>query len=279
MGYCPECETVVAPEWSTCPDCGTEVLELSVRPTDETTPTMARGERGGRDDRLLVPFALQFPLTDGLQPLVITAALVLLSPLVLPVVMLVGYGMRIARTAARGEAGLPSPHPWGQTLTDGGLFLVAMVPLFIIGGLVTLVSLIVLLLGGENPVVLGIVGIVAFGFSYLGGAVVPTIIATGSVVATYKDRQFLTVAQTMTYLKGFITQMVCSVVALGLILGLTAVLAGSLVGLPILFALTLAIAAYVIPVSWTIWGAIARDAANVGLLPPVDADSSLELTF
>lgn len=188
--------------------------------------------------------ALRFPRTgdDWIPTLLIGAALIPLSLLVLPAFVLQGYFVRVMRAAANGEARAPSFTDWGGLFVDGlKLIVIGVVASIVINVPVWLLQFAAL--GGNGTgagagpstlawvVVLLILALsLAFGY-FLPAAYANFAVEGGSFSAAFDLSTIWDGATTGSYAKAWLLAVVVGVVLGGIALLLSLVL----IGLPLLF--------------------------------------------
>lgn len=85
------------------------------------------------DEEKALSFAIDYPKRAGWKPVLVGAALVLLSFFIIPLIILVGYGYRVARSAAADRPLPPEMDDWGGFLVDGLRFIaVFLVPTIVV---------------------------------------------------------------------------------------------------------------------------------------------------
>ena len=177
--------------------------------------------------------AVSFPTDsdDRVATILVGGVLTVLSVLVVPGVVLQGYGVRAMGAAARGERAAPSFTEWGRLLVDGA----KMVVVQFVYGLVVLVPIGVLILvgaistgatgpgtgpGGAPRVLLGLVGVGMFlliaALGLLAAYFVPAATANyaieGSFGAAFDVSTVVRGALTSEYAVGWVLAMLAFVV-------------------------------------------------------------------
>lgn len=275
---CPSCGTGLEPPTDRCPQCGTEPrreVETSGVVGEGTLP----GEHG-HDDGIFA-FALRYPLSNDWGPILFGALLTLLSVFVVPALFLLGYSVRVGRAAARGDDAIPDYDDWSALLENGLLYVVAMVP-YVLASTVAVavpfalasqldgpVAWLLAVVGGAVSVVLGVAM----------AAVIPTLVATGSVRETYAGLRFARVAFSGEFLVGLFVYVGVSVVLQTALLVVAVVLLVTIVGALVIPFLVLFAAAYTTYVTWALWGYVCWDADDHEVLGRLEPGASLDVAF
>lgn len=219
-------------------------------------------------------FGIKYPFSGGWKPIGIGALVaVLASLLILPIVVLWGYRYRLSRAGARGDEGAPQFNNFGSLIINGLWIIVAFVPyVLVIGVLTAVIAGIGSLL--PEPVAVGVLFVWILGATYAGLAIHPTFVATGSVRETYAGLLFFRVAVTRTYFVGFLLGLVLRVLVaivaiLVFVISIITVI-GPLVVLYVWYA-------YDEFIPGAVWGHVARDLSQQGLLPAVSQMDELDL--
>lgn len=258
MPACPACHEPV-PDVRYCPFCGTE---LAPAPPD-------RGP---------IAYAFAYPLDRNWQPISFTALFLLFAFLLFPLVYVAGYAYRIGRAAVRNDPVPPSFGAAAGILRDGAIVIATVVPfvLLVCGAVLapvviaaqldvwalTLLATPILLVGG-----------------YATGSLYATLLATGSVTATYRGFRFLTFARTRAYFTA-----VLLLVGIGLLVGTIVLVSGLLVFVSVaavfvflpVYLVVGAFMAYVPPVLLAYYY---RTAAEDGAVPPPFEPRRLAATY
>jgi predicted flap endonuclease-1-like 5' DNA nuclease len=194
--------------------------------------------------------AIEYPLEgdDAAMRLVIGGALVLLSPLVIPNVLIGGFSVAICRTVVEGRPEPPAFDDWGKLAVDGlavvAISLVYWLPALVVGTVGFGTVAIVLFGIGRDPgtlagplsVVLAFGGgLLALAYSVVVGYVLPASIVnyarTGDLSAAWNFGTIRTIVVNGDYAKGWL-------VGVGLLFAFNAAassLIWILVGFPVLF--------------------------------------------
>lgn len=276
--YCPSCGELVSEEAATCAHCGS-ALDGSGGDGRVTGGTSA-GSSSHQSS--LFEFALRYPFSNGWGPLLIGAVLSFLNFLVVPQFLLNGHAIRAGRAAARGDERLPDYDDWGELLINGLLQLIATLPYVVVA--VTVAFAIVVAIGAAGDSAAGgAIALLALPvfllLGYVGGAIVPTLLATGSVSDTYADARFLRVAFGREYLVGFFVLVAVQLVAFVAIAFGFLLLAITIIGIPVAFVGLFVASAYMIYLQWTFWGYVCWNADDDAVLGPLDSAESLDLEF
>lgn len=241
MPRCTGCGAWVDDE-TFCDRCGAKLPDdapddrwhqhSSQGPQSESEPA-----RTGADDEQRPPqrreptvqFLLRQPLRAGHRPLVVSAVLLLASPLVIPVLALFGYSHRLGRSVAVGAMTPPSYGDWGRLVVDGvGLLAVLVVPslLWTAGAVaVTWLLLFALPFAGGLVVLTALFGLL--GLVWLTSACVAALAGTNSVAATFTRGR----VRSLLAGDGYLTLWLVLVVFVFLLALVVAVLSGSLYAL------------------------------------------------
>ncbi|MDZ7730255.1 MAG: DUF4013 domain-containing protein [Natrialbaceae archaeon] len=280
MAYCPSCD-VTRDEGQFCAECGTELIQPDESAPSDPDPHEAYG---------LFEFSLRYPFASGLGPTVLGAGLTLLSILILPYFMLLGYGFQLGRASARGDAEPPGAGDWTAMLRDGVLVVLAPLPIAILGFAVMGALWLVAMAAGDTLVVALVTGVIVLLYlvvAYIAGAILPVLIATGSVTACYRDLLVLRFALSKQYLVGFVVlllvQLLIWTVIMTIVSMVSVVLILTFIGiillLPLFIVTYLLALPYTLFVSDALWGYVCREAAEDGALPAVEEEDSLSATL
>ena len=219
-------------------------------------------------------FSLKYPLSAGWKPIGIGAVIGLFATfLIFPIIVLWGYRYRISRAGARGDDSAPSFDDFGSIIWNGVILLIAFLPYALVVGVLTVA---VLAIGSivNEAFMIGIIFLWMILAGYVGVAIHPTFVATGSISETYSGLLFLKVAATREYLIGFL---------LGIVLRF---LVGIAMFLLFIVTIITLIGPFVVLFVWyaydefipgAIWGHVARDLAEQELLPEVAPADELDL--
>lgn len=274
---CPACGEPVAAASSTCAHCGA-VLDGSGGSSQSGSDGSGVGA-SSLDGASTFDFALRYPFTREWDPIAIGAVLSLLGAFVLPTFVLNGYAVRVGRAAARGDDDVPEYGDWGELLVDGLLYFLATLPYAIVAtGLAFVLFVAVVAVGDAGGVALALLAVPGFLLlGYVGGAIVPTLVATGSVRDTYADLRFVRVALSREYLTGFLILVAMQVAAAVVVLVAAVLLILTVVGVPIAFVGLLAAQAYLQYVTWALWGRVCRSAGEDSPLHPTGRVAGLDV--
>jgi len=217
MPRCSGCSEWVEEDQRFCGYCGLKIPDETggsrwdQSDQTESSPETDESRTGlGRAEEELAPpkresvlrFVLGHPLGRGRRPVLVSAALLLGSVLVLPALLLAGYSYRVGRGVVLGEERPPAYGNWGRLLMDGTrLVIVASLPTLLWTlGTVLLLSVMVFLL----PVSDGFVPLVSVlsgaGLLWLLGSYVVAFVGNDSVVSTFLGGRARTVRTDPSYL-------------------------------------------------------------------------------
>lgn len=214
----------------------------------------------------LIEYPLKYPVADGYEQLLIGCGLLLCSVLIVPFFAFQGYVFRLGRAAMRRDPRPPTYDDWGGLIRDGGLFILALLPLLLLTWGLT-GGAIYLILTSEQFGLAGVLLLLLLPISYVGGAIFPTFLATGSVSETYSGARFLKFAFSLPYLKGILVAFAISS-GIGIVVGTVAQIIGFFwfLIIPLFIALGLQLAANVYSVCFVaaLWGWVYADATDDG---------------
>lgn len=132
MPYCPTCGAEITTEQRFCPSCG-RALAANTREGDrQRTRRPDDPDRGG-----LLGWSIGYPGRAGIGTVVIGGVLGLLMILVVPLLILIGYMVRLTGAAGRGEPAPPEFDDLGGMLRDGVVWLVIVVAMVLALGLLS----------------------------------------------------------------------------------------------------------------------------------------------
>ena len=275
--YCESCGDVIKQEAEICPHCGVRNASGG-----GGASTGASGQAAAADPHSegLFSFAVKYPISMGWMPIIIGAVMTLFSFLILPIIVLYGYGYRLGRAAARGDDVGPEFDDWGGLIKDGALLFVAFLPFgIILFGIFGFMFLIAALL--DSLAVTLIIGLIAFVIYlvaiYVGGAILPAFIATGSLKGTYAGGRFLKIATTKDYAIGFVFLFVITFVislVLNIVIGFISLITlgiGSILGVPV----SLVLGPYLFYLAASLFGFVIWD-SDSAKIPDVASDAKLE---
>lgn len=306
MAYCRECGAPMDESDAFCAHCGTEVAgpdQVADRDAGRSAePSGAAGQsanrhaagdrsagraRDGRqrsateparpasDEDLLqereggLDFATYYPTNGGWGPLLLSGLLVILSFLLVPAILLLGYGYRVGRAAALGRPTPPEFHDWGGLFFDG----LRMAVLFVLAGLVWFVLAIAVLtpvmaVFGEGV----IAGLVTYAtiplLYYVVGLFVTAFVGSDSVIGAFTDGRVTTLLGSQY----FFTSAIWGIIWYFVLSVMTGVLVLTVVGWLWGYGYTvLSMSAF--------WGYVHYRAVQKGVLdPPVDDDPTADPT-
>jgi len=226
------------------------------------------------DETSLSGFTLKYPFSGGWKPIGIGALVAVFSTfLVLPIIALWGYRYRLSRAGARGDESAPQFNNISSIVLNGLWLILAFLPYILVVGVLTVVVAGIGTLLSES-IAIGVLLVWIIGATYAGLAIHPTFVATGSVRRTYAGLLFLRVAVTRTYLVGFLLGFV-----LRFLVGIVAILMFvisiiTIIGPFVVFFIWYAYDEYI---PGAVWGHVARELSQQGLLPAVSPMDKLDL--
>ena len=226
------------------------------------------------DETSLSGFTLKYPFSGGWKPIGIGALVAVFSTfLVLPIIALWGYRYRLSRAGARGDESAPQFNNIGSVVLNGLWLILAFLPYILVVGVLTVVVAGIGSLLSES-VAIGVLLVWIIGATYAGLAIHPTFVATGSVRRTYAGLLFLRVAVTRTYLVGVLIGVV-----LRIIIAIVALIASvvSIITIVGPFIVLFVWYAYDEFIPGAVWGHVARELSQQGLLPTVSPMDELDL--
>ena len=270
MPYCPSCGSETT-GGNYCTECGEA---LSVEPAD------AEEEAQPTRDQSMSPFGfmLSYPLANGWKPFTITALCLAFSWLIIPYFLVYGYAYRLGRTAIRGDVAPPGYDDWIGILTDGIILFVATLPvilaLFVIAGIPFILGAV---LESFGLIVLGI--LLYFLVIYVGAAVVPVFLATGSVTATYRGLQFLRFVGTVQHLKALIVIVFLSI-TLSVVFGIFLIgMILTIIGILFIPFVYLGFVTYTTLLPFAIFGHYYDESVDRERMPPIHEEDRLTAKF
>lgn len=307
MPYCQQCDKTVD-GGRYCPDCGSELVQPSAdrnqwgteretgsdadasgwgepaeTPEGHSGPQTARPAEAddGEDYFQKGPlgFALTYPIADGWEQMLISAGLLFLAGLVIfPFVFVYGYAYRLGRAAIRGDHRPPEYGDWGGLFVDGLLVSIVGIPVFI-AGLLAIAVPFGLSTALDAPSVLLLAVPLYLATLYVGGGVLPTFMATGSITDTYRDLQFLEFVKTANYLKALVFGFL-AVFGITLAMMLVfVVLLITVVGVLLAFPLLILVQPFVVFVPFLLFAYFYRESMLEGVVPELKNESSLGAEF
>jgi len=306
MPRCSSCGEWVEEDQRFCGYCGLKIPEETdgsrwdqpdVASEETETPDEGgegRTDAGRASDGLAPPkrgsvleFVLGYPLRRGRRPVLVSAALLLGSVLVLPALLLAGYSYRLGRGVVLEAEQPPEYGNWGQLLMDGTrlIIVVSLPTLLWTLGTVFLLSVVVFLLPVSGRFVALVSALSGAGLLWFLGAYVVAFVGNDSVVSTFLGGRARTVRTDPSYLGHWLLVVVLTVVALVaalLVAGPVLLVLAADVGLPVVLVLavpTLGGLALVFGVAMlvglTYAGYIYHGAANRGVVPPPAANPGM----
>lgn len=281
MPYCPECDTTES-EGRYCPECGTEM----VQPSDEASaragsePLTESGREPTRDyfQKGPIGFSFSYPIADGWTPILITAGLIFFSWLLIPYLFIYGYAYRLGRAAMRGDSRPPEYDDWVGLLVDGVLLIVVMIPYMLV--IAVFVGIPFALAISLESIGIGLLaGVLYFVAIYVGAGILPTFMATGSVVETYRGLRFLEFVRTMSYLKALALIVILSIV-ISIIVGIVAlILLITIIGILLLVPLYLLVGPFVTFLPFLMFAYYYREALEKEEVSPMSRSEELGAEF
>jgi len=252
MVLCSDCsEDVAEMDDGYCPHCGTKLqvnhsmADTGADGTDrDKSPQVAAD--GGRQQGLL-SFAFDFPRRRGYKPLLIGGGLFLLSFLIVPYFLILGYSYRVGRAAAIGHSEPPAFSDWGGLAFDG-------LRLFAFGIILGIPAGILQLVGAQITPVLGIVLSLAIGLVFPAFQV--AFLGSGSITDALTDGSALSIIPTGFYVKSLLLSIVMGI-ATSILFVLSII---TIIGW--LFVL-----AFIVFVAQAFWGYVYFQAAQKGIVP------------
>jgi len=292
---CPHCDASVDGGSRICPDCGRTLRTASddggwefgserdesrgswnATGPDRTTesgpdrttgsreeiPTADVDEPRLQDARDKIEFPVTFPQSGGWSPVVVAGAALLLSFLVLPLFVLIGYCSRVCRAAAQGARKAPPFDDWGGLLKEGVLLSVATLG----AGVVLAVAVLALALladaAGSLAFVWLLLPVYFFGV-YAIRAVMTLYAVTLDFGAAFSPSNVWSLAFTAEYFVTFLVEMLLTL-ALGIVAGIAAF---TLVGWIWVYA-------YIFVATSALWGLFFYEFDTSRLDLPADKDTA-----
>lgn len=219
----------------------------------------------GRGPSNALDFSFSFPKQNGWMPVLISTVLALFSFLIVPAILLAGYGFRVARWAAADQAQPPTYSDWGGLVVDGvrfgllsvltgfGFFLIYVLTFGGVFGATAVGDptgeLFVLIL----PLfVLGYVGIFV-----LVNAVMTVFVGNDSLVGAFTDGRLISLLKSWYFYKAFVFFVALNIIFQMLFFVSILTIVGPLV-----------VNAYMILAFGAYWGYVYREAASRSIVPP-----------
>jgi hypothetical protein len=206
-------------------------------------------------------FAFGYPVRDSWKPLLLSSVLILFSFLLIPGLIVAGYGFRVARAAALGRPNPPKFDDWGGFIFDGlrllavtlipGLALMLIVGVGLLGALATdALAVLVLLL---------IVAYVALLYAIY--AFMTAFVGSNSVIGAFTDGRATSLLASGHYLKSVLLFIVFNI-ALSILISIASItFVGIFIG-----------AAFQIIAFGAFWGYVYYRAVEKGIVPPATPD-------
>ncbi len=123
MPHCPECGLWVHPADPSCLACEADLshMDMATHEGEEGAGLMAEEVSRGRlqTEMQMVEFGYSFAVKRGLRPVIVSAVLLALSWLVLPLFALLGYVANMGRDAAQGRDNIPEMTDITSYMGDG----------------------------------------------------------------------------------------------------------------------------------------------------------------
>lgn len=276
--FCESCGEIIKEMAEVCPHCGVRNKHQSG--TVGGTGTATTGGDDPHSDGIF-EFSLKYPLSNDLMPIVMGTILLFFFWLLIPIFLFSGYTYRVGRAAARGDDAIPDYDDWGALLKNGLLLFVVNLPyaILVTVGTVGVILVAIQLEGGAALALLLLAMVLFVPIAYVGGAILPTFLATGSVTETYRDLRFLKVALTKEYLVGFAVLFVLSTVVSTAVGMISMILAITFIGLILAIPLYLALTPYLAYLNSALWGYVIWDADDDVPLPTVHQHDDLDAEF
>jgi hypothetical protein len=228
--------------------------------------TGQRGQRAGGQQQLpqntngVFGFGFGYPVRDGWGPLLISSVLVLVSFLIVPLAIVAGYGFRVARAAATGQANPPEFGDWGGLIFDGFRLLAAMLAPMIL--LVAVTFGLLTLLGDLGALLVPLLFAAFFLLFYGWYAFLTAFVGSNSVIAAFTDGRAVSLVTSVYYLKSIVFFILFSIA-----FSVLATLA-SLTFVGVFIASAFQILAF-----GAFWGYVYYQAAQRGIVPAAEPDS------
>lgn len=265
MPACPECGSPVDASDRFCTSCG-HTLEGETFESEPLDGDDASADEAQGTDRISVPadpfeldvfeFSFKYPLARGLKPIGIGVLLMFAGFLIVPYFMFMGYTYRVGRSAAIGNASPPAFEDfWG--LAADGLRLFVAIGILMVPGMIAYVALFLL----EQYVLAYLIYIPMM---LLVTAINPIFYGTGSVRGVYGDFRFLRFLTTSNFWIGLAYLLGISFLSYIALFVVSIILAITLIGIPVAFALWMVFPVYFALLSAALWGRIYHDAAESG---------------
>lgn len=294
MAYCQRCDkTLDTGEY--CPDCGSELVQPTGRvessspePSEsgramDSTDGWGESEPGtaveeeGEDyfERGPLNFSFTYSISDGWEQLLITAGLLFLGGIIIfPYIFVYGYAYRLGRAVIRGDHRPPTYGDWGGLFKDGVLLFVVGLPFGLL--MLALVAVPFLVGGAVDSGLVSAISVPLWiaGF-YVGGGILPTFMATGSVRETYSDFRFLEFVRTTDYLKALLLGFVTLFVSVFVMLVALFVLVVTIVGIFVAIPLAIVAQPIILFFPFLLLAYYYRDAMLQGKVSPMTNESTL----
>lgn len=290
MAYCPSCDETQS-DGRFCPECGSELVQPANQEDTadqpppvssvEQQPTQAQTVEGESTDYFAkgpLGFTFTYPIAKGWAPIIITGVFVFFSWLLIPYFLIYGYCYRLGRAAIRGDQEPPQYEDWVQLFVDGILLFLVTLPfvfaLLLVGGIPMLIAI---ESGMWSLLILSVLFYLVGAF--IGGGIVPTFMATGSVVETYRGFRFLEFVTTMSYIKSIVLIVVANIIA-GLVLGGIAIaLTITIIGILLLVPIYFISLPFFMFIPYLVFAYYYKEAVELETVPPMDEPDRIEAQF
>lgn len=215
-----------------------------------------------------VNYAVKFPFSDGWGALGISALCYLGSFLLVPLLIIWGYLYRVTEAAAWGDTLQPRFNEYGEMIKTGFFYILLYLVYAIVGVVVIGVLAVVGVesgveaVGGLLALVVGVV------FLYFGPAVLTLYPVTGSFSEALSPSRITDFAFTGKYFGSFLLY-IALMFAVQLVFSIAFfALAITVIGILLVFPLSLVISPYLLYLTGSYWGATYYEAAQEGLVDP-----------
>ena len=266
MPACPECNADVSDERRFCPRCGTELSVYATNTSDEQgdreymdlndpqsennddyagsdpdpEPQLQRQSEGG-----LIAFPIEYPSRAGWFTIVGGGILFLLSFLIIPLFMILGYLVRVANAAAQGRPEPPTLDDWLGLIKDGLVVTAVLIPPGIIYSLLVVIGMEINII---LYVILAVVG------AYALPAIFVSYAAEKDWRAAYDISSLVELMSTRTYLFGYLIYLFIFQLIGSVVVGILAILSlltivGWIIIIPMLYF-------YWVAIDAALWGQV-----------------------
>lgn len=241
---------------------GSERTPTSGGTGGDEIPTAQIDEPLPQDTQDKLEFPVRFPQSAGWSPVIIAGAMLLLSVLVAPLIVLIGYCSRICRAAARGAREAPTFDDWGGLLKEGVLLSIAMLGAGVVLTIAVLSLALLTDLTGSAVFVWLLLPVYFLGI-YAMRAVMTLYAVTLDFGAAFSPSNVSSLAFTAEYFVTFLVEMVLTL-ALGIVAGIAAF---TLVGWIWVYA-------YIFVATSALWGLFFYEFDTSGLDLPADEETA-----